>query len=474
MPVTRHDRFSDVVIPITRPRAGDRTKDQGTGENAAGTGVATSRPSEVIVGTSVAFFLGLVVTAGVLVPLLLRMRGAVAQAHGSSSMAVQQLQTLRRTNASLQEDLNFLTHFLKDYPRLTRELYGGLGERQIPGVLLSIVQRSLDPQQVAVLVRREEDKSGKGPRFVVAAAYPEGAAVKAGVELPLDAGEVGFAAEAQIVVSRQDLEEAAAASRIKPGPSLAGLSSPDLIAPLVFDQETLGVILLAKPRKKGDPTAAVRLVAQSGAQVLHTAAQVSRMKLTAEIDGLTRVFNKKHMDQSLNELVYRAACAAYDRRGEGAPSAAQILSVILFDLDHFKNYNDQNGHLAGDKLLQELAALVSGYIRKDDIFGRFGGEEFLLVLPHTNAAQAAAAAEKIRSVIATHPFPFGEKQPLKCLSISGGVATYPDDGLDAAGLLRSADEALYEAKRQGRNRILPAKRPGAAAAIGREGEAARP
>jgi diguanylate cyclase (GGDEF)-like protein len=429
---------------------------------------------EVIVGTSVAFFLGLVVTAGVLIPLLLRMRGAVADAHGVSGVVAQQLQTLRRTNTQLQEDLGFLTHFLKDYPRLARELYGGLGERQIPGVLLSIVQRSIDPQQIAVLVRRDEDKSGKGPRFAVAAAYPEGAAVKTGAELPVDVGEVGFAAESQIVLTRQDIDEAASAARVKPGPSLAGLPAPDIIAPLVFDQETLGVILLARPSKKGDPTAALRLIAQSAAQVLHTAAQVSRMKLTAEVDGLTRVFNKKHMDQSLNELVYRTACAAYDRRGDGTPSPAQSLSVFLFDLDHFKNYNDQNGHLAGDKLLQELAGIVQSHIRKNDIFGRFGGEEFLLVLPHTNAGQALAAAEKIRKVIATHDFPFGEKQPLKCLSISGGVASYPEDGLDAAGLLRSADEALYEAKRQGRNMVLPAKRTATPAPAARAREVARP
>ena len=86
--------------------------------------------------------------------------------------------------------------------------------------------------------------------------------------------------------------------------------------------------------------------------------------------------------------------------------------MFLFDIDNFKNYNDTNGHLAGDKLLQELAGLVNDAVRKDDIFGRFGGEEFLLVLPHTNATQGMAAAEKIRSLLANHPFPFAEKQPL--------------------------------------------------------------
>jgi diguanylate cyclase (GGDEF)-like protein len=176
------------------------------------------------------------------------------------------------------------------------------------------------------------------------------------------------------------------------------------------------------------------------------------------------VFNKKHMEQTLNELIYRAACAAYDQREGSKGGPAQSLSVYLFDIDNFKNYNDTNGHLAGDKLLQELAALVQNSVRKDDIFGRFGGEEFLLILPHTNAQQAMAAADKVRLAIANHPFAFAEKQPLKRVSVSGGVAEYPHDGLDAAGLLHKADEALYLAKEQGRNRVLPAARAQAPAA----------
>ncbi|RPH46686.1 MAG: GGDEF domain-containing protein [Planctomycetota bacterium] len=249
-------------------------------------------------------------------------------------------------------------------------------------------------------------------------------------------------------------------SRIKPGPALAGMAQPDLIAPLVFDRETLGVIVVARPRRSGDPKAALRLVAQTGAQVLHTANQVSRMKITAEMDGLTRIYNKRHMEQALNELVYRAACAAYDQRAAGQAQPGQVLSVFLFDIDNFKTYNDTNGHLAGDKLLQELAGLVNESVRKDDIVGRFGGEEFLLVLPHTNAVQAGAAAEKIRNLLANHPFPFREKQPLGRVSVSGGVASYPQHGLDAAGLLHAADEALYEAKRAGRNKVLTAREGG--------------
>jgi len=181
------------------------------------------------------------------------------------------------------------------------------------------------------------------------------------------------------------------------------------------------------------------------------------MKTTAEMDGLTRIYNKKHLEQTLNELIYRVACTAYDQRtavGQGAPG--QVMSVFLFDIDNFKNYNDTNGHLAGDKLLQELAGLVNEAVRKDDIFGRFGGEEFLLIMPHTTVQQALLAAEKIRALLAAHPFAFADKQPLRKISISGGVAEYPLHGLDAAGLLHAADEALYEAKRGGRNKVLQA------------------
>jgi diguanylate cyclase (GGDEF)-like protein len=407
----------------------------------------------------IAFFLGLAISAGILVPILLRLRSTVGEARFDRSSAGQQVTQIKRANAALEEDLRFLTQFLKDYPRLARELYSGLTERQIPATLLNIVQRSLDPQHVAVLVKRSDAKNDKSktPRLVVAAAYPDGAAVKVGTEIPIGTGEIGFAAEAQIVVNRQDLQAETAGSRIKPGPALPGMAEPELIAPLVFDQETLGVIVLSKPRKSGDPKAALRLVTQTGAQVLHSAAQVSRMKTTAEMDGLTRIYNKKHLEQTLNDMIYRAACAAYDQRSAGQASPGQVLSVFLFDIDNFKNYNDTNGHLPGDKLLQQLAGLVNESVRKDDVLGRFGGEEFLLVMPHTSAGQALAAAEKIRQLLASYPFAFAEKQPLGVISISGGVAEYPLHGLDAAGLLHAADEALYEAKRSGRNRVLPAR-----------------
>ncbi|HEY7514481.1 MAG TPA: sensor domain-containing diguanylate cyclase, partial [Vicinamibacteria bacterium] len=272
-------------------------------------------------------------------------------------------------------------------------------------------------------------------------------------------GALGYVAEAQIIMSREELASEAVSTRIKPGPTLPGLPS-DVVVPLVFDQETVGIIALSRPRRtSGDAKAALRLIAQTGAQALHNAAAYSQMKNTAEMDGLTRVFNKRHMEQQLFELIYRTACVAYDQRDSSSAPASEALSIFLFDIDSFKHYNDSNGHLAGDKLLQELSRLVQENIRDDDLFGRFGGEEFLLILPKTNLAQSLAAANKIRSVIAAHKFPFAERQPMGAISVSGGVAEYPYDGMDAVSLLKAADQALYEAKRQGRNRIVAASGP---------------
>jgi diguanylate cyclase (GGDEF)-like protein len=183
------------------------------------------------------------------------------------------------------------------------------------------------------------------------------------------------------------------------------------------------------------------------------------MRISAEMDGLTQTFNKRHMEHILDDMIYRTACATYDRRSRGEQGAAPGLSLVLFDIDHFKHYNDTNGHLAGDKALLELAQCIQQGIRKDDILGRFGGEEFLLILPGATLAEAAAAAEKLRGAIAGHPFPFAELQPLGVMSVSGGVAEYPHHGMDASSLLQAADAALYAAKRSGRNRMHVASLP---------------
>jgi two-component system cell cycle response regulator len=157
------------------------------------------------------------------------------------------------------------------------------------------------------------------------------------------------------------------------------------------------------------------------------------------VDGLTQIHNKRYLSEALDREVLRA------RRHQ------RELSVLMFDIDFFKNVNDQFGHLAGDYVLRELAKVVQERIRRDEVFARYGGEEFCIVLPETSLAGAAALAEDLRQRVEAHSFVFqSERMPV---TISVGCALIAPSDRTAADLIQRADEKLYEAKRSGRNRV---------------------
>jgi diguanylate cyclase (GGDEF)-like protein len=159
------------------------------------------------------------------------------------------------------------------------------------------------------------------------------------------------------------------------------------------------------------------------------------------IDALTDIHNKRYMLEFLDRELARSA-------RYGRP-----LALLMFDLDLFKAINDDLGHLGGDFTLRELAALVKGSIRKEELFARYGGEEFAVVLPETTREGAVSAAERIRETVESHSFRF-EDRPYR-VTISVGVATTTGDkALTPSELIRQADEHLYQAKREGRNRVV--------------------
>ena len=136
------------------------------------------------------------------------------------------------------------------------------------------------------------------------------------------------------------------------------------------------------------------------------------------------------------------------RRGSG------VLSVAMFDLDHFKRLNDSYGHPAGDEVLRTVAASMQGSIRLPDVLGRYGGEEFVLLMPDANTQAAMSVTERIRIAVGLGGVEWnGERLTI---TLSGGVASFPRDGTNSTALIAAADAALYTAKRAGRNRIMPA------------------
>ncbi len=155
------------------------------------------------------------------------------------------------------------------------------------------------------------------------------------------------------------------------------------------------------------------------------------------VDGLTQIFNKRYFQECIEREIARAL--RYRRE----------VSLVMFDIDHFKQVNDTHGHLAGDSVLKTLALTVKNKIRREDLFARYGGEEFAIVLPEIDGHNAHQFAEKIRRIVELTDFRFeGVKMDV---TVSLGVAALDQETTDAAGLIKRADDRLYEAKNAGRN-----------------------
>ena len=158
------------------------------------------------------------------------------------------------------------------------------------------------------------------------------------------------------------------------------------------------------------------------------------------VDGLTQVNNKRYFLEYLEREMGR--CHRYGRP----------LSLIMIDIDHFKNINDSNGHLAGDYVLRELAGMVRHRIRKEECFARYGGEEFAVVMPEAGAENVRRFSEKVRKLVEDHAFTFEGKEI--AVTISLGVADMTSDMTEPLQFIKVSDANLYKAKKAGRNRVI--------------------
>lgn len=166
-----------------------------------------------------------------------------------------------------------------------------------------------------------------------------------------------------------------------------------------------------------------------------------KMEKILILDDLTGLLNRRFLfERTVNELA--------DAECHGHP-----LSLMMFDVDDFKFYNDRNGHLAGDAALRSLAAVVRNTVRHMDYVARYGGEEFTAVFPMTHKQSAAAIGRRLQQQVEQFLFPFKEHQPLGNLTVSLGLATFPEDARDVESLIDAADQALYKAKAAGKNRL---------------------
>ena len=351
---------------------------------------------------------------------------------------------MRRNLRRLELENEELALFFLTVPDLIRQLNANRDKRQIAPILIRLLDTIFEPAQICLFYRsstgdRLKLVSGKGlPRSVT----------DQDTYVVFSDGRIGWVAEHQMVMDARDF--VSASSFRGESPSISSRFHVDLCAAMVDmdDNKTIGVISVGGlSRCPRNEKKMIKMVADLGSMGIKNAEYHQRIQIQANVDALTQLYNKRFGTDRLALSINQA-----EKTGEP-------LSVFLFDIDHFKNYNDTNGHLEGDEILREIGKLLRTTIRGDDFAVRFGGEEFLVVFIGTDKPGALVAAEKVRRTVDAYPFTHEQNQPGGKLTISGGIAAFRVDSLNSTELLRLADEALYQAKRQGRNRVFACRTP---------------
>jgi diguanylate cyclase (GGDEF)-like protein len=219
--------------------------------------------------------------------------------------------------------------------------------------------------------------------------------------------------------------------------------------PLRVKDKTIGAMTVdtsrAQVRFPQEEVETLAAVASQAAIVIENARLHERLEEQATTDPLTGLYNHRHIHERLEEEFARAARS-------GSP-----LGVMMLDMDNLKFFNDSCGHLVGDESIRFAAGLFSKALRVSDILGRYGGDEFLAILPETGREQAEQVGQRIVSLLAEHPFSVADSGQRVPLGVSIGVACYPEDGMETRDLLALADAALYEAKGRGGGRVVAAR-----------------
>ena len=329
-------------------------------------------------------------------------------------------------------------------PSVVRELNRSNFEaRSVPGLILQLAESIFQPAQILfyrTCVLEGGDRELRLANHQGLSEVPEELR-----RIAFGHGKIGWVAENRLDMLKAGWINLAHTEGLNITDNHALLEA-DIMGPLVHaernEEEVLGVLCIGSPGvRPRDEKLMFQLVTNLGSLALVNADYRKKLRAQANHDGLTGLLNKRFFMSELAEIIVKSE------------SKAQPLSLFLFDIDHFKNYNDTNGHPAGDELLRGLGRLIQNNVRPGDSCCRYGGEEFIVGMPGTDARAAIQVAERIRAAIEDHRFAHAENQPDGKVTISGGVAAFPKDGTDINELTRNADEALYECKRAGRNRV---------------------
>jgi diguanylate cyclase (GGDEF)-like protein len=218
-------------------------------------------------------------------------------------------------------------------------------------------------------------------------------------------------------------------------------------APLRAKDKVVGMVLAdniftQKPITKAD-IGMLNLFANHAGLAIENSRLYEETVYLSNTDWLTKLWNHGHFQVALANEILKAR------------EADTPLSLLMLDIDDFKHYNDKFGHVAGDFIIKEMSRILVEASRKKDYVCRYGGEEFAIILPQTTREDASHIAHRLREKVTQHNFPNQENQPNRVFTFSCGISTFPKDAADKDGLIKNADTALYRAKKNGKNQIIP-------------------
>lgn len=330
---------------------------------------------------------------------------------------------LQREIETLKQEKERHIQFLISIPEIVKNLVSNLSFEETVSSIFHLIRSLIDPEIIKLYMFDRAANS----LFLV---HAYGSDEERKNILHIGEGPIGLAAENKMLVLRTSQ-----ASDLYDG--------IDIAAPILFKERLLGVIGLGKIKEKsGNEKRFISMISDLAGVSLQSSTYLKIIKEEASTDSLTGLYNRRYLFETAKEISQKAIA-------HHSP-----VSVFIFDIDHFKRYNDINGHAEGDRLLVELCRLLKENSRSSDVVARFGGEEFIVLMPDTDKDSALRYAEKIRKLIEEFPFNHREKQPSGYVSISGGVAAFPFDGNSLSAVIRRSDEALYESKRSGRNKVM--------------------
>lgn len=353
-----------------------------------------------------------------------------------------------RQVARLHGDQRTQANFLRALPAAMLALNrSNLHPADIPEHLFRLADAIFEPRQILLFLARNPSHEDVELQELHLRAHRGIEHVPASLaKIRMGQGQIGWVAENRVEMAKEDWLNLTRTEGRTLEPEHPAFRA-DLIGPLLHQgadgSQLLGVLVIGEPTTRTrDEKLMLQMITNLGAIAYANARNVRRLREQANHDGLTGLLNKRHFMMEAGQLLYVLG------------RSAEPMVIFMFDIDHFKRYNDSNGHLAGDNVLQGVAQMLRENLRPQDLACRYGGEEFVVAIPYTDGLSGMQAAERIRDAIASGKFPHAESQPDGKLTISGGIAVFPGDGTNLTDLISHADRALYRAKAAGRNRVI--------------------